>query len=91
MAWHLLCSHPSIRPGEQMASMVSPDAPLTTILTAPSRSRRVSYDDSIDLYRAKVLPVVERRLQSVPPLVRLELLAELTRNAAREAAHEPRS
>ncbi len=78
-------------PLEQMASMVSPDAPLTTILAAPSRSRRISYDDSINLYRAKVLPAIERRLQSVPPLVRLELLAELTRNAAREAGQEPRS
>ena len=75
-------------PVEQMASMVVSVA-LTTVLPASrSRAERMSHDDSVELYRAKVLPSVERRLQSVPPLVRLELLAELTRGAAREAADE---
>ena len=75
-------------PVEEMASMVAPDAWVSSPPSAsPSpRSREISYDDSVDLYRDKVLPSIERRLASVPPLVRLELLAELTRRAAREAA-----
>lgn len=77
-------------PVEQMASMIAPDRLVSRTLI-PTRAKRISYDDSIDLYRAKVLPSIERRLQSVPPLVRLELLAELIRNAAREAGQEPRS
>lgn len=77
-------------PVEQMASMIAPDRLVSRTLVS-TRARRISYDDSIDLYRDKVLPSVERRLQSVPPLVRLELLAELTRRAAREAANDGRS
>jgi transcriptional regulator with XRE-family HTH domain len=79
-------------PVEQLAGMVAPDAwasaPASAVMSAPpSRSRSTStFDDSVELYRDKVLPSIERRLQSVPPLVRLELLAELTRRAAREAA-----
>lgn len=75
-------------PVEDMASLVAPNAWVSSPPSAaPSpRSREISYDDSVDLYRNKVLPSIERRLQSVPPLVRLELLAELTRRAAREAS-----
>ena len=77
-------------PLEEMASFVTPEAWASE--SAPSSppmsvgSLQVSYDDSVELYRDKVLPAIERRLQGVPPLVRLELLAELTRRAAREAA-----
>lgn len=74
-------------PVEQMASLVSPEEWVSPPpMSAPARGREISYDDSVDLYRDKVLPSIEKRLQSVPPLVRLELLAELTRRAAREAA-----
>jgi transcriptional regulator with XRE-family HTH domain len=51
-----------------------------------SRASAPSFDESVDLYREKVLPSIERRLQSIPPLMRLELLTELMRKAAREAA-----
>lgn len=82
---------------EDMASLVTAESWVSDSLNVGSppppatrvRSREISYDDSIDLYRDKVLPSIERRLQSVPPLVRLELLAELTRRAAREAAETP--
>ena len=81
---------------EDMASLVTAESWVADSLNVGSpppptrvRSREISYDDSIDLYRDKVLPSIERRLQSVPPLVRLELLAELTRRAAREAAETP--
>lgn len=77
-------------PIEQMASMITPEAWVSAAF-APPRPSEISYDDSIDLYRDKVLPSIERRLQSVPPLVRLELLAELTRRAAREAADDGHS
>ncbi len=73
-------------PVEQLASMVANVEFTTALPAARSRPQRIAYDDSIHLYRAKVLPSIERKLQSVPPLVRLELLAELTRTAAREAA-----
>lgn len=78
-------------PVEQLASMVSPLVLQTLAPLSAPRPRRMTYDDSVDLYRGKVLPSVERKLQSVPPLVRLELLAELTRTAAREAAEEARA
>ncbi len=76
-------------PLEEMASFVAPEAWASESQPSPPMavgSLQVSYDDSVELYRDKVLPSIERRLQGVPPLVRLELLAELTRRAAREAA-----
>jgi len=45
------------------------------------RSSGISHEDSVDLYRAKVLPSVERRLAAVPPLVQLQLLNELSASA----------
>ncbi len=72
------------------SAALPPPASMSPSRSRPSsRSREISYDDSVDLYRDKVLPSLERKLQSVPPLVRLELLAELTRRAAREAAEQP--
>jgi transcriptional regulator with XRE-family HTH domain len=82
-------------PVEQLAGLVSTEdwvlssAPMPDVVAGPARARRASaptFDESAELYRDKLLPSIERRLQSVPPLVRLELLAELTRRAAREAA-----
>jgi len=70
---------------ELLARTVSPDS-WVAASSPPMPQTSISYDDSVDLYRDKVLPAVERKLQSVPPLVRLELLAELTRRAAREAS-----
>lgn len=52
--------------------------PVATQQESPSRG--ISYD-SVELYRDKVLPAIERRLQGVPPLMRLELLVELTPRA----------
>ncbi|MCW2672986.1 MAG: hypothetical protein JWP14_1575 [Frankiales bacterium] len=80
-------------PVEQLAGMVAPDAWADTVASAPPAMPRMmrarsSYAESVDLYREKVLPSIEKRLQSVPPLIRLELLAELTREAAREASQE---
>ena len=74
-------------PVDQMAALVTAEEWISAPMSLPpTRSQEISHEDSVDLYRDKVLPSVERRLQSVPPLVRLELLAELTRRAAREAA-----
>lgn len=42
----------------------------------------------LEAYRAKVLPSVRQRLKAVPPLARLQLLAELITEAAGEAAEE---
>lgn len=74
-------------PVERLASLVTFEDWVTTDST-PSRNstgRRpevtVSGGD-----RDKVLASVRRRLQALPPLERLELLAELTSEAAREAS-----
>jgi transcriptional regulator with XRE-family HTH domain len=83
-------------PVEHMAGLISPSSWADPIGSAPTpasaprmmRARTSTHAESVDLYKEKVLPAVERRLQSVPPLVRLELLAELTRRAAEEAAQD---
>lgn len=72
-------------PVEQLASLVSASDWALSSPPMPVRAA-ASYGDSVDLYREKVLPSLQRKLASVPPLVRLELLAELTREAAREAS-----
>ena len=85
-------------PVEHLAGLISPSSwadsmgsPSPAAAAAPRmmRARQSTHAESVDLYREKVLPAIERRLQSVPPLVRLELLAELTRRAAEEAARSP--
>jgi transcriptional regulator with XRE-family HTH domain len=75
-------------PMEAMASLVSPEEWLTTSASAPLRSSDLSQDDTVDLYRDKVLPSVERRLQSVPPVIRLQLLNELSAQAISEMRSE---
>jgi transcriptional regulator with XRE-family HTH domain len=74
-------------PVERLASLVSVEDWATTG-SAPVRSSpaRLSEAPRSDTSSDKVLASVRRRLQAVPPLVRLELLAELTAEAAREAA-----
>jgi len=69
-----------------MATLVSTDAWVSETLSAPmlTRTSAISHRDSVDLYRDKVLPSVERRLAAVPPLVRLQLLNELTAQAVEE-------
>lgn len=74
-------------PVEQLASLVAPEDWVSSPVAAASLPPS-AYDDPVDLYREKVMPSVQRRLQSVPPLVRLQLLAELTREAAREAGEQ---
>ncbi len=81
-------------PVEQMAALVAPEdwiasgtPPMAAVRRSQASSSRppeLSFDAQVDLYRDKVLPALERRLQGVPPLVRVELLAELTRQAVRE-------
>ncbi len=71
-----------------LARTVSPDSRVAASSPAPMAAA-ISYDDSADLYRDKVLPWLERKLQSAPSLVRLELSWELTRRAAREASEGP--
>lgn len=73
-------------PVEEMATLVSTDAWVSETLSAPmlTRTSAISHRDSVDLYRDKVLPSVERRLAAVPPLVRLQLLNELTAQAVEE-------
>lgn len=73
-------------PVEQLASLVASEDWVSSPVASPPQPS--SYDDPVDLYREKVMPSVQRRLQSVPPLVRLQLLAELTREAAREAGEQ---
>jgi len=73
-------------PVEEMATLVSTDAWVSETLSASmlTRTSAISHRDSVDLYRDKVLPSVERRLAAVPPLVRLQLLNELTAQAVEE-------
>jgi transcriptional regulator with XRE-family HTH domain len=71
-------------PMDAMASLVSPEEWVTASASAPLRSAELSHDDSVDLYRDKVLPSVERRLQGVPPMVRLQLLNDLIANTLNE-------
>lgn len=77
-------------PVSQLASMVSPESWVASGSLPPGSDSipRASYGESTDLYREKVLPSVRRKLQSIPPLMRLELLAELTGEAAREAVEQ---
>jgi transcriptional regulator with XRE-family HTH domain len=77
-------------PVEEMAGLVVPElwaAETPSVPPTPrarSRSGPRSYDDSVELYRDKVLPSVDRRLQSVPPLIRIQLLNELIARAVDE-------
>jgi transcriptional regulator with XRE-family HTH domain len=74
-------------PMESLATLVSPEdwmSPEPALPAMRLSSRAISHDDSVDLYRDKVLPSVERRLQAVPPLVRLQLLNELIARAVEE-------
>lgn len=71
-------------PVENLASTLAPDTWASAPASMPTA--RASRIESVELYREKVLPSIQRRLASVPPLVRLQLLAELTAEAAREAA-----
>ena len=50
-------------PVEEMATLVSTDAWVSETLSAPmlTRTSAISHRDSVDLYRDKVLPSVERR------------------------------
>lgn len=75
-------------PAEDLAGLASQGEWIGTAPSGPRMSapRETSYDDAVDLYRAKVMPSVERRLQSVPPLVRLRLLHELQAQAMEELA-----
>ena len=71
-------------PVEEMATLVSTDAWVGEAPSAPMRASAISHEDSVDLYRDKVLPSVQRRLAAVPPLVRLQLLNELSARAVEE-------
>jgi transcriptional regulator with XRE-family HTH domain len=68
-------------PGEVWATT----APMADAMMAPLRSSSPPpHEQAVDRYRDKVLPSVERRLASVPPLARIELLNELIANAVEE-------
>jgi transcriptional regulator with XRE-family HTH domain len=69
-------------PVEQLAGMISAETWASQSVSAPSSPS--TFEDSLELYRAKVLPSIERKLQSVPPLLRLRLLNELTAAALEE-------
>lgn len=83
-------------PVEQLAGLVSPSAWLSESTprseSVPLRTSTVtslrtgSWSESVDAYRESVLPSVERKLAKVPPLIRLQLLAELMAVATKEAS-----
>jgi transcriptional regulator with XRE-family HTH domain len=66
--------------------MSSSSLPPSMLMSEPIGASSPSYDeDDLERYREKLLPSLRRRLREVPPLMQLELLAELMAEASRDA------
>lgn len=81
-------------PVSELAGAVAPDAwagsSSGSYVSSPSLPMRAASVDAseLDPHKEKVMASVRRRLRELPPLTRLEVLGELTAEAARDVQQE---